>query len=67
MRNLLCLALVTIMAIILSGCASTLSEDSKTHTKRVQRNMQKDCKLMVEDWDSFWMCDEPSRATKNNM
>jgi hypothetical protein len=58
---------VAVFALILTGCASTLSEDSKMHTRRVQSNMNKDCKLMVEDWDSFWMNDEPSRLTKNNM
>lgn len=68
MRNLLLLAVLGLASIVLtSGCASTLSESSENHTKRIGRNMNKDCKLMVEDWDRFWMADEPSRLTPHDM
>ncbi|NLE28713.1 MAG: hypothetical protein GX629_03465 [Phycisphaerae bacterium] len=68
MRNLLLLAMTGLLSIVLiGGCAATLSESSKNHTTRVERNMEKDCKLLVEDWDRFWMVDKPSRLTPNDM
>jgi hypothetical protein len=56
-----------LIALFLVGCAATNLESSKDHTARVKRNMSKDCKNIVEDWDRFWMCDKPSRETPDNM
>jgi hypothetical protein len=69
MRKLMILAFVGVMTSLLSGgcCCPTLSESPKMHSKRVQSNANKDLKLMVEDWDRFWMCDKPSLLTPNNM
>jgi hypothetical protein len=68
MRNIFFLAITAIITtFFISGCAATLSETSQSHTTRVKRNMQKDTTLIVEDWDRFWMADEPSRLTPNNM
>ena len=61
------LILIGIISIFIVGCAETNLETSKEHTNRVKRNMDKDMKNLVEDWDSFWMQERPSRATPNTM
>ena len=67
MRKISACLLAGLVCLFVFGCAATLSEGSKTHTTRVERNMKTDLKLMAEDWDRFWMVDHPSRLTPNNM
>jgi len=67
MRRMTALLLLGLVALFLAGCAATNLESSEDHTKRVKRNMSKDMKNLVEDWDRFWMVDRPSRATPNEM
>jgi outer membrane biogenesis lipoprotein LolB len=67
MRRISVLAILGLVSLFLVGCAETNLESSKDHTARIKRNMNKDMKNLVEDWDRFWMADEPSHATMNNM
>ncbi len=67
MRRLLALAILGLAFLFVAGCAETNLESSKDHTARIKRNMQKDCKNIADDWDRFWMADDPSHLTPNNM
>jgi len=67
MRHLAALVLTGLICLVLIGCAETNTETAAQHTHRIKRNMQKDCRNIPEDWDRFWMADQPSRATKLNM
>jgi outer membrane biogenesis lipoprotein LolB len=67
MRKLAALILTGLTCILLIGCAATNLETSKEHTHRIKKNMQKDCRNAVEDWDHFWMAEEPSHLTPNDM
>jgi hypothetical protein len=61
------LLIMVLVSLFLVGCATTNLEDSKDHTARIKRNMDKDMKNIADDWDRFWMADEPSHLTPNDM
>lgn len=67
MLKISALVVTGLISLFLFGCAQTNLESSKDHTSRVKRNMSKDMKNAAEDWDRFWMADQPSRATPNKM
>jgi hypothetical protein len=45
------------------GCATTTRspEQREAHHRRIIEN---DMKLMVEDWDAFWLMDRPTRLSR---
>jgi hypothetical protein len=67
MRKITALAILGLVSLFLVGCAETNLESSKDHTARIKRNMSKDCKNIAEDWDRFWMADEPSHLSMDDM
>lgn len=62
-RFLLCAALLAALLIGIVGCETTIrsEEQRSAHHRRIMEN---DLKLLVEDWDMFWMVDRPTRLSK---
>jgi hypothetical protein len=67
MLRISALVIVGLISVFVMGCAQTNLESSKDHTARIKRNMDKDMKSIAEDWDRFWMADEPSHLTPDDM
>jgi hypothetical protein len=67
MLRISALVVLGLASLFVMGCAATNLESSKDHTARIKRNMDKDMKNIADDWDRFWMADQPSRATPNDM
>lgn len=45
------------------SCCETLTEDRCDHGRRLARNFKLDSRQICEDWDYFWLQDEPSHLT----
>ena len=63
-------ALVVILLAMLvwtvSGCAG-LAQSAHNRDMLRKRNVNKDLKLMGEDWDRLWLIDRPSQSTRYKM
>jgi hypothetical protein len=62
-RFFLCAGLVAALLIGITGCETTTRSEGQraAHQRRIVEN---DMKLLVEDWDTFWLMDRPTRLSK---
>jgi len=60
------------MTLALTGCEMgysprsgmvTMMESDRDRNQRIARFQEIECRELVEDWDYFWLIDEPSQLT----
>ncbi len=66
MRKFLVILTLALISVGFSGCA-TLSQTSDERSARISSIEKKEWKMLVEDWDNFWMIDRPTRLSKKNI
>jgi len=66
MRKLLAVLMLAAFSISLAGCA-TLGQSSRERSHRISEVHEKNWKMAVEDWDRFWLIEEPSRLSPRNL
>jgi hypothetical protein len=62
-RFFLCAGLAVALLIGITGCETAVRSEGQraAHQRRIAEN---DMKLLVEDWDTFWLLDRPSHLSK---
>ncbi len=65
MKRLLILTILALVSFSSTGC--TLTETPKQHFRRKNQITKLNMRMLVEDWDYFWLYDRSSMATSSHV
>lgn len=65
MKKLLASFLLLLVGVGLGGC--TMTETRVERDRRIANNWRIQSRLMVEDWDYFWLLEKPSALSRHHI
>ena len=60
----LAMVVILLAGTLMCGCGSTMTETPPEHSRRIALQNDLQMKMLVEDWDTFWLLDHNSSLSQ---